>query len=854
MRPFARRNRADADAYAAELEDFARRGATGFRRRLLVVSLVAVAAVVAVAALLAIHQYRNAKQATRTELRTRAAITAALVNVAITGDLSALQTVAASPAFATLDRARMRAYLERVASAPGNPFNSGYGWVDLDGVAQISTAASNGPPVNVADRTYFRKVRASDAPYVSGGLIGRRGGQALVVVAVPTRVNGRISGVLVGSIEVRTVSRGKAELQLGVQGLQIIDGTGKELLSGLTRVRNRALLARMHRTSNGIVSGWRGLDDRGNDVVAYAAIPTAHWWIAIDRPVSVVDAAARRSLYLELASLAAAALLVLGMVWIVVRRDRRERETLAARASASNVLSRALAVASTQNAVSDALLGALVAVFPDSLALVGFDTIDGRRIRISETPAYAWIRGCPELLDAIVRHAMAQRQTLVPQRVPDLAPHLTGARRLPLLDCKPIRLIEGEPLGGIALVRHEHRSLDENDWALLGSFQAQAAQAFDRTLKAAQERDLAMRLQRSLLPEALPESAGLRFAGHYRAGGEGVEVGGDWYDAVRRPDGIFHLSVGDVMGRGVNAAALMGRYRNAFRAYAYDCVSPGEIVRRLVRHADGEETMVTLACVSLDLYSGEIAYSCAGHPPPLLVIGNTGTATRLDDASAPPLGVATASSIREARRGFDEAATLVLYSDGLIERRGLDIDEGIDALGRAISGAPTASLEETLDRVTAELGAPSDDVALLIARITGEPTPFDVAFPSVPSMLPSVRRRLRAWLAHRHVAAAAADAVLVAVGEACNNAVEHAYSHDQGSVYVSVDEDGSTLRATIRDEGAWRDRRTNGDRGRGILIMEGLMNLAEIRPTRNGTIVVLERELGHLNGALSAQG
>ncbi len=610
----------------------------------------------------------------------------------------------------------------------------------------------------------------------------------------------------------------------------------------------------MRRTSNEVVAGVPGLDDRGNDVVAYAAVPTAHWWITIDRPVSVVYAAARRSLYLELGSLAAAVLIIFGVVWLVARRHRREQGVHAVRASAANALSRALAVASTQNAVSDALLGALDAVFPDSLAVVAFDTIDGRRIRISETPSHAWIRGCPELLDAIARHAMTRRQTLVPEQVPDLAPHLTDVRRLPSLDCKPIRLIEGEPLGGIALVRHEHRLLDENDWALLGSFQAQAAQAFDRTRTSDHERDLAMRLQRSLLPEALPESPGLRLAGHYRAGGKGVEVGGDWYDAVRRPDGIVHLSVGDVMGRGVDAAALMGRYRSAFRAYAYDCVSAGEIVQRLVRHADDEETMVTLACVSLDPYSGEIAYSCAGHPPPLLVTGDTRSTRRLDDASAPPLGVATASSIREARLELDEAATLVLYSDGLIERRGLDIDDGIDALGRAIADAPTAPLEAILGRVTADLGEPSDDVALLIVRITGEPTPFDVAFPSVPSMLPVVRRRLRAWLAHRLVAAADADDVLLAVGEACNNAVEHAYAHDHGSVYVSVDEDGSMLRATIRDEGEWRKRHRNGDRGRGILIMEALTSVAQIRPTRDGTVVVLERKLGRLNGASPAQG
>ena len=96
-------------------------------------------------------------------------------------------------------------------------------------------------------------------------------------------------------------------------------------------------------------------------------------------------------------------------------------------------------------------------------------------------------------------------------------------------------------------------------------------------------------------------------------------MGGDWYDAVRRPDGIVHLSVGDVIGKGIGAAMLMGRHRNAFRAYAYECASPAEIVRRMIRHVDSDEMIITVACVSFDPYTRELTYACAGHLPPLLI-------------------------------------------------------------------------------------------------------------------------------------------------------------------------------------------------------------------------------------------
>jgi len=843
----ARRPETLSSGDTPEFEDYVGRRAASFRRRLILVAALAIAAVVAVSAVLAFREYRHAQRSALTDLRTRAAITASVVTVALAGDVSTLRTIAASNAFVDLDRPSMRRYLFRIARTPGNQFNGGYGWVDRSGLVRVSTTGgSNARSVNVADRTYFRRVIADGRPYVSGGLIARRNGHAIVVVAVPTRARGRITGVLAGSIGLRTVSNNKAELELGIQGLEIVDSGGKLLISGLAPVRNRSLLARIRTGSTGVVAGTPGLDGRGNDVVAYAAMPLPHWWIVIDRPRSVVDAAARRSLLLQLASLAAAALVVFGVVWFIVRRSRRERELQDARARAWSGLTRTLSVSATPDDVAAAVVDSLAAAFPDALLLVAFETVE-RSVEVRTSSVGRWrpIAASPGALDELAQCAMARQQSLLLEREPELAPvFIASGRRLRTLHCMPMRNPNGDLVGGIGLVRQQEAPLEGNEWALLASFAAQAAQAVERSRQSAHEHDLAVRLQRSLLPDALPGSAGIRLAGHYRAGGAGVEVGGDWYDAVRRRDGILLLCVGDVIGRGVEAATLMGRYRSAFHAYSYDSVSPAEIVRGMLRHADDEGTMVTVACVSLDPYSGEIVYSCAGHPPPLLIDGEPRTATRLDDASAPPLGVAAPGSIREARVTVGERASVVLYTDGLIERRGANIDEGIDALARVVADAHATSLGETLARVTDALGAPTDDVALLIASLTGEPMPFEVEFPSDPSTLPAVRRRLRAWLERRGVPVHDTDDVLLAVGEACNNAVEHAYRDGHGAVRLSVGEDGSTLRATIRDEGHWRNRRVDGDRGRGIPIMQALMTVAEIRESPGGTEVVLERRLG----------
>ena len=118
-----------------------------------------------------------------------------------------------------------------------------------------------------------------------------------------------------------------------------------------------------------------------------------------------------------------------------------------------------------------------------------------------------------------------------------------------------------------------------------------------------------------MLPATLPVVSGLEIACRYRAAGEGIEVGGDWYDVVARDDGLVHAIIGDVAGRGIAAATLMGHMRSAFHAYAYEHASPAEVLRRMLRMVP-EGAMATAVCVSFDPFTGDLRYASAGHLPP----------------------------------------------------------------------------------------------------------------------------------------------------------------------------------------------------------------------------------------------
>ena len=580
-------------------------------------------------------------------------------------------------------------------------------------------------------------------------------------------------------------------------------------------------------------------------MVAFATVKLPRWLILIDRPRAVVFGAARHALYLELASVGAAVLLVLVLIGFVLWRARRDGDAQAARAQSWNRLTQALGGASTPPEVAGALLSTLADAFPSGVAVVALVAGDDLRVRAaSRLPRLDRVVGGRAPLDAVVERCAGGKGTWALEDEPGLRTiQSMSARRLKALHGLPLRNRRGEPLGAIALLTSS-TSLEAGEWALLESFAEQAVQALDRAWRFAHEHELAVHLQRNLLPGELPKIDGVELSARYLAGAAAVEVGGDWYDAVRRPDGILQLCVGDVSGRGVAAATIMGTQRNTFRAYAYECVHPAEIIRRMLRHVEGESAMITVACVSIDPYTAELTYSRAGHPPPLLVDRDTQVVTRLSGAGSPPLGLTERAEFVEETLQLPDRVTLAMYTDGLLERRGKNIDDAIELFGELVAAAPGLEPGGMVEKVGELLGEPDDDVALLVVSLDVQRTRFQVELPAAPDSLSALRRRLGGWLMRREVDPEEAAEIVLAVSEACNNAVEHAYPGDtHGTVTVTADARSGGLEVTVEDEGTWRDGPPSVDRGRGLVLIRTLMDSAEVVTNHQGTRVILQRRL-----------
>jgi anti-sigma regulatory factor (Ser/Thr protein kinase) len=248
--------------------------------------------------------------------------------------------------------------------------------------------------------------------------------------------------------------------------------------------------------------------------------------------------------------------------------------------------------------------------------------------------------------------------------------------------------------------------------------------------------------------------------------------------------------------------------------------------------------------VTLDPVTRTLSYSCLGHPPPLRLDCETGEVVRLDRASGPPMGVAGPADVVEATLPLPGRAAVVMYTDGLIERRGMNIDETIDLLGSVVATAAKLTPDAILARVAESIGAPDDDVALLVLALDLDRVTFEVEIPPEPTMLRDLRHRLHAWLAGRGVDPDAAGDVVLAVSEACNNAIEHAYrDNGAGPITVSADGEAGRVQVVVEDRGTWRDAEPSDERGRGIVLMERLMNSTDIQTGLNGTRVTLERRL-----------
>jgi PAS domain S-box-containing protein len=384
----------------------------------------------------------------------------------------------------------------------------------------------------------------------------------------------------------------------------------------------------------------------------------------------------------------------------------------------------------------------------------------------------------------------------------------------------------------------ERRLFSPEDQTLLTMLAGRLGQGLQRVQQLDQQRETALALQHAILgPADLPAG----FAVRYQPASSPLQVGGDWYDVVDLDDGRIALIVGDCVGHGLAAATVMGQLRSACRALLLEHPSPGAALAALDRFAARlpGAACTTAFCAVLDTDSGELTYSSAGHPPPVLVYGD-GTATTLEDGRAIPLGLRPNRVRPESRVTLPARATLLMYTDGLVERRRQSLDLGIARATDLVQDGSGAALDDLASEIMSRLapdGGYQDDVALLLYR---QPTPLQLDFPAEVSELAGTRTALRSWLKRADVDAEQVQDVLIATGEAVANAIEHGHrDHRGGIVSLRATALADRVHVTVVDTGVWKTPRPDIDitRGRGVTLMRALMQDVSIHPDTTGTTV-----------------
>jgi anti-sigma regulatory factor (Ser/Thr protein kinase)/putative methionine-R-sulfoxide reductase with GAF domain len=404
-------------------------------------------------------------------------------------------------------------------------------------------------------------------------------------------------------------------------------------------------------------------------------------------------------------------------------------------------------------------------------------------------------------------------------------------------------LVEARVIGVMHVGSLTLREFTEEDTDLLQSAGDRAALAIHGRL-AEHERGLADAMQRSLLPP-LPEVPGVTLAGRYLPAAAD-RLGGDWYDAFLLDDGRLGLAIGDVVGRGFRAAALMGQLRSGLRAYAMDSPQPGAVLARLSRLLRQLEpgSSATLLYMVLDLRGGRLSIAGAGHPPPLL-LEPEGACRFVDLPPSAPLGTLRHPSYEQLDLPVDPGSTLLLYTDGLVERPDAPLDRGMARLRETMAERPREP--EALCSAITEALLPSeplgDDAALLAARTLPSSDSVALTLPAELDSLRVVRRSVERWLDGVGASREEVGEIALAACEACANSVEHAYAPGRAALDVRAEvTSAGDATVTIRDFGRWRPPRGR-NRGRGIALMEGLMDRVEVTPGDDGTTVRLTRRL-----------
>jgi serine phosphatase RsbU (regulator of sigma subunit)/anti-sigma regulatory factor (Ser/Thr protein kinase) len=502
-------------------------------------------------------------------------------------------------------------------------------------------------------------------------------------------------------------------------------------------------------------------------------------------------------------------------------------------------------------------------------AMSSFD-VDHCVFAVDDGAAYRYVRRIRgEILDeADERLPPLWKRTAEPES-PLVRAGLTG---------RPSFQPDGQPLRAVASDRHERRiralaavplrtpSLhgaltmgyrEPHAWlpaerALLTAAAELIAQAAERARRFETQHGTAQLLQRSMLPEHLPELARFRIAARYDVGVDGNAAGGDFYDAFELTDGRLAMVLGDVAGHDVRAAAVMGQVRAALRALALTDPSPPGVLAGLDRlvgslgaESRNEEIFVTVVYGVLDPADGTITLASAGHPPPVLrragILGEPPTAELVKVPPGAPLGLSGRWQTGVVR--LEPGDTILMFSDGVVERRGRALADGLDALVAAAAGSPGSDPRNLCALATAAVpGTTDDDVAVLaVEHAVATSRSATMLVPAEPTGPSRVRQwmttRLRDWAVPEPVLGAA----ILCTSELTTNALLHAGT----PAHVHIDLNAERLLVSVADtgtRGSVARARTDAlsSRGRGLGLIEELSDTWGTDPTVRGSTVWFE--------------
>ncbi|MGV0791976.1 SpoIIE family protein phosphatase [Mycolicibacterium sp. XJ1819] len=353
-------------------------------------------------------------------------------------------------------------------------------------------------------------------------------------------------------------------------------------------------------------------------------------------------------------------------------------------------------------------------------------------------------------------------------------------------------------------------------------------------------RETSLTLQRSMRP---PRTMPAGFAVRYEPAVAPLEIGGDFYDVLPVGEHRIGVVVGDCVGRGLSAAAVMGQLRASTRALLLTGVEPARLLEQLDAVAEyiPEAFCTTVIVALVDTRAQTVCYSSAGHVPPVLVTESAGREL-LTDGHSVPLAVQRDEPRPQAERPLAPGSTLLLYTDGLVERRDRAIDDQISRVADLVTATVDLPIEAALDEVLGRLapeGGFDDDVAAVLYR--GPRAPLVIDYEATAPRLSGIRHRLAEWLRANGVSDHVAGDIVLVVNEACSNCVEHAYrDRPAGRMRVDASLADGVVRVQVADSGSWKPPPADpGTRGRGLLLMRTVSDHVDLAGTSTGTTVEL---------------